>query len=146
VTITDCDNVVWVQNGYVALAADSATGSWGDAWNSTPQAAESAAVNYCVSYGGTRAVCKATEYVQGSNAGGSASSGTSWGYWGNSHYPEAILWAYKQLGGNGTCGSTNCIGDCLVFVQLAYGEISGTWANGYGKYASTALNYLEGKD
>lgn len=148
--IQDCDNVVWVQNGYVALSVDSATGSWGDAWNSTPKAATNAAGTYCVDHGGTAAVCDAHEYVQGSNAGGSASSAangyTSWGYFYENSDPEAILWAINQLGTSGTCGSTICKNNCLVFVQLAYGETSGAWANGYGGSAATALNYLEGHD
>jgi len=146
VAIQDCDNVVWVQNGYVALSVDSATSSWGDAWNSGEKAAEKAAGTYCVNHGGTAAVCDAHEYAQGSNAGGSASAGYSWGYFYENSDPNAILWAMNQLGTDGTCGSGNCLGECLIFVQLTYGETSGAWANGYGGSAASALTYLEGKD
>ncbi len=145
VAITDCDSVAVAQNGYVALATDG--GDWGDAAGyTTPKAAESAAVTYCVKYGGTTAACTASESADGSFTGGSANGEPAWGYSYTGKNAEAILWAVGQLGTAGNCGSVSCAGNCLVFAQLAYGETSGAWANGYGNPAAAALNYLEGND
>jgi hypothetical protein len=146
VAITDCDNVAVAQNGYVALATDG--GYWGDAAGyTTPKAAESEAVTYCVDYGGTTAACTASESVDGNFAGGSAVNAYHWGYFYAGTTAEAILWAVGQLGTAGNCGSVSCDGYCLVFAQLAYGQDSGDWAPGkYAGTAATALNYLEGND
>lgn len=147
VTPTDCEIAVWVRNGYVALAVDTSNNSWGTSWGSTARSAKKAAVNLCGKYGGTAAACQQTEYTKGSYAGGPTSSGTSWGYFYNSKYPEAIVWAFSQLGTAGNCGSVSCAGNCLVFVQLAYGQQGGGWApNGYADDAIDALNYLRGQD
>lgn len=147
VTPTDCEIAVWVQNGYVALAVDSTNNSWGTGWGSTAQGAKKSAVNICVKSGGTAAACQQTEYTQGSYVGGTTSSGTSWGYFYNSKYPEAIVWAFNQLGTAGDCGSVSCAGNCLVFVQLAYGQQGGGWApDGYADDAIDALKYLSGQD
>jgi cell wall-associated NlpC family hydrolase len=147
VTVTDCNVAVSVQNGYVALAIDTTNKSWGTGWDSTAQAAEQAAVNVCVNYGGTKAACQKTEYAQGSYAGGTTSSNGWWGHFYSSKYPNAIIWAFNQLGTVGNCGGASCAGNCLVFAQLAYGQHGGGWApNGYAGSAADALKYLSGKD
>ncbi len=144
VAITDCDSVAVAQNGYVALATDG--GDWGDAAGyTTPKAAESAAVTYCVKYGGTTAACTASESAGGSFTGGSANGEPAWGYSNAGKNAEAILWAVGQLGTAGNCGSVSCDGNCLVFAQLAYGQDSGDWAPGKdAATAASALAYLEG--
>jgi Domain of unknown function (DUF4189)/NlpC/P60 family len=125
--VTDCDVATWVQNGYVALAIDTANNSWGASRGSTPKAAKAAAVKECMYYHGTEAACQQTEYVQGSYAGGTTSGGAAWGTFNSIKTVEAIVSAYKQYHTLGDCEpqAATCVNFCLDFVQLAFGWTTG---------------------
>lgn len=125
--VTDCDIAIWAQNGYVALAIDTANNSWGTGWGSTAKAAKAEAVNTCTHYSGNKAACQQREYAQGSYAGGTTGNGTAWGTFNSIKTVEAIVSAYKQYHTPGDCEpqAATCVQQCLDFVQLAFGWTTG---------------------
>jgi hypothetical protein len=149
---TDCDVATWVENGYISVAIDfgwpnPAKRPWGDGWGPTEAAAEYWSNYGCQHYAGNSPTCLlSTEYSipsPGSPATGSCSgecgAAGSWGAL-DTKAGYAIVWAFDQL------GSRKWNDECLVFVQLAYGQIGGGWAlSKYTGSAAEAYGYLNEK-
>lgn len=140
---TDCDVAVWVINGYVSIAIDSAAASrapWGVGWGGTASAAENSALNSCVAKGGSARACQLTTEYSSPDPSLASSGYPAWGTFSNNKYAGAIVWAYQQLGQH---MYTN---QCLVFAQKAFGWTKGgIWASPPASAAQAGYQYLKSK-